>query len=729
MFKLTKWFILILFTSNAAANCNFISSDFISELSIPKNIQSINIEIPKSKKYNKNFLKVLSSDQYIPQKLKISYRANISINYKFGKCAYKGTVRQNGNWKDHIRFKNGHTLRSLRVSLDSGNILNTVRFKLLIPDTRNDIHEVLGVVLMRELGYIAPETFQVLTKINNVKNIMLFQEDVKKELLERNKRREGPIFKGDESLLWSYKKFQPFALEPLALSIVNNKKWFLKNENSQKITLDAYSQLQKKYLDYSHQKNNRNNMVIFPEDHNENIFNNYFITLMAMNGWHGLRPHNRYFYYNVFLQKLEPIYNDGNLNLNAKLEIRESTLKLIKGNELDIELINKLIKLKSSKKTISKLNDRVLIKREKAKDFYENSVSNIIKNISIIIKKLDEIESHEIQKISFSKQINKFLNFEKEKNINQIIITELKYTNKKYLAKTLDNKKLELTINDVSELISNNKLKKNRAVYIPKVYNSKLDKLKKVFLKELSGEIFYSDGLKFTLDKINKEITFKQSTEFDWVLLRDANLDGWKIKFLGIKPNNLKNSNEQRFNSFGMTGCLNFYNTTFQDTLIKATNGKCEDSINIVKSVGSFNELYVENAYADAIDIDFSEININNIYINRAGNDCLDVSSGDYNIKKIIMSQCGDKGLSVGEKSNLYVKDTYIDFTNIAVSSKDFSQTIIDKANYQNVDYCYEVKQKKEEYGGAKLKFGSILCDKKFMVDKNSKIEIKNNEL
>ena len=36
MFKLNKWFILILFTSNAAANCNFISSDFISELSIPK---------------------------------------------------------------------------------------------------------------------------------------------------------------------------------------------------------------------------------------------------------------------------------------------------------------------------------------------------------------------------------------------------------------------------------------------------------------------------------------------------------------------------------------------------------------------------------------------------------------------------------------------------------------------------------------------------------------------
>ena len=32
---------------------------------------------------------------------------------------------------------------------------------------------------------------------------MIFQEDSQKELLERNKRREGPIVEGDESLIWS----------------------------------------------------------------------------------------------------------------------------------------------------------------------------------------------------------------------------------------------------------------------------------------------------------------------------------------------------------------------------------------------------------------------------------------------------------------------------------------------------------------------------------------------
>ena len=34
---------------------------------------------------------------------------------------------------------------------------------------------------------------------------MLFQEDIQKELLEKNNRREGPLFEGDESLLWSKK--------------------------------------------------------------------------------------------------------------------------------------------------------------------------------------------------------------------------------------------------------------------------------------------------------------------------------------------------------------------------------------------------------------------------------------------------------------------------------------------------------------------------------------------
>ena len=64
-----------------------------------------------------------------------TFRAILKVNYKFGgSCTYKAKIRQNGDWRDHIDEKSG--MRSLKVNLKDGNILNSVRFKLLLPATR-----------------------------------------------------------------------------------------------------------------------------------------------------------------------------------------------------------------------------------------------------------------------------------------------------------------------------------------------------------------------------------------------------------------------------------------------------------------------------------------------------------------------------------------------------------------------------------------------------------------
>ena len=115
----------------------------------------------------------------------------------------------------------GNILRSLNVKLLDGNILNAVRFKLLIPETRYNIHEVLGTVILREFGFITPETFQTKVKLNNSEALMLFQEDMSKELIEKNKRREGPMFEGDKTLLKSEKDL--LSLKYLSLSRLANK--------------------------------------------------------------------------------------------------------------------------------------------------------------------------------------------------------------------------------------------------------------------------------------------------------------------------------------------------------------------------------------------------------------------------------------------------------------------------------------------------------------------------
>ena len=723
MLRLAKILILILFTNTAYAKCNFSTSDFLYQLGIPKNIKSIEIETPKSSKYYKNFLKIIrSKSDNINPKLKISFKSKIIVNYDFGKCTYNGSVRQLGDWKDHIQLENGIPVRSLKVSIENGNILNAVKFKLLIPSTRGNLNEVLGAMLIRELGFIAPETFQVQTIINNFQSQMLFQEDSRKELLERNKKREGPIFEGDESLLWSYKNFLNQDLEPLSLSRVKNEKWFLKGKNSQIITLDAYSQLQKAYLNYSYEiGKSRDKFIIQTIDQKIKKFNDYFMILLAMNGTHGLRPHNRQYYYNIFTQKLEPIYYDGNLNLNAKINLDNTDLDLIRANEINKKLQDKINLLKENKSVFAKFDQRVLINQKEALSFYKNSLKSISINLSEITKKLTNVEASVSKKKTFDGLLNKYLNSESLYKINQVIFTQFEYSNQNYLGKTLQNKQIKLSPLQVSEIISRNKIGKNRAIFIPDNHFSKWVTIKRKIIQKKNGEILHTEGLKVFINLKKKEITFNQTKESDWVLLRNLNLDEWKIIFIGIKIKR-KITKKQRFNSFGLTGCMNFYNTSFKNVIIESAEGICEDSINIVDSIGNLKNIVVKNAYGDAIDLDFSKLSIDNIEVDIAGNDCLDVSAGNYQLKKVKMAYCGDKGISVGEKSKMKVDETDISHSKVAISSKDYSETKIKIAKFKDVEYCYEAKQKKVEFGGSVLRFQSFFCNEKYFIDKNSKV-------
>jgi len=151
-------------------------------------------------------------------------------------------------------------------------------------------------------------------------------------------------------------------------------------------------------------------------------------------------------------------------------------------------------------------------------------------------------------------------------------------------------------------------------------------------------------------------------------------------------------------------------------------DGACEDSVNIVNSQGSINEIQVYRANSDAIDMDFSEIEIGNIEVSGAGNDCVDVSGGRYLLRDVKISKCGDKGISVGEKGNLVAHNVTLDIAALGVSSKDLSKTVIQNAAFLETEICYEVAQKKQEFGGARLRFGSLNCKGGALIDKHSSI-------
>ena len=149
-------------------------------------------------------------------------------------------------------------------------------------------------------------------------------------------------------------------------------------------------------------------------------------------------------------------------------------------------------------------------------------------------------------------------------------------------------------------------------------------------------------------------------------------------------------------------------------------NGINEDSINIIRSIGSIKEIFVKNSFQDAIDLDFSDLNIQKIKVEEAGNDCLDLSSGNYQINELIAFKCFDKGISVGENSSTEIKDLFVNNSSIAIVVKDSSKAKILNAEVINSDKCLALYRKKEEFSGSYLIIPKKVCKENIFVQKNS---------
>ena len=173
--------LILILSSHAKAECNFVTADYIDEMTKPSNISFIDVKIHKSSKFARNVFQIITSksdNKNIPPNLRKKFKAVLTVKYKFGSCSYQAIVRQHGDLKDHVKLTDGGgPIQSLDVKLKDGNVFNSTRFKLLIPETRYGKNEILATLILRDLGFIAPETFEVNVAINNVKALMLFQEN------------------------------------------------------------------------------------------------------------------------------------------------------------------------------------------------------------------------------------------------------------------------------------------------------------------------------------------------------------------------------------------------------------------------------------------------------------------------------------------------------------------------------------------------------------------------
>ena len=179
----------------------------------------------------------------------------------------------------------------------------------------------------------------------------------------------------------------------------------------------------------------------------------------------------------------EPIYYDGNLSLQKKTKENDHIIN--KEKILAAKSFYKINKVNFKKNFSNLINkneifnnflDRIQIDEKKAQIFFEKSLSNIKSNENIIHSLINSTEYNNIYKRNIKNDYDRYLSkLSLFPDIEQTTILKISNDNNKYSSVSSDNKNLILTKEEVSDIISNNKLGDRRFVYVPnQEYNEKL---------------------------------------------------------------------------------------------------------------------------------------------------------------------------------------------------------------------------------------------------------------
>jgi len=763
--KVIKFLLTVLIVSSFLPKIIYAKKNITCKQDKENYIEKITVEIYNDRKWTKNNIKILiSNTRTIPKNLRKKYKGEIIISYKNGSlCVLKAKIRQNGDFKDHIIYFNNSVKQSLDVSLTNGNLGGITKFKLLLDGTRGSSEdEIFLTELFREMGFISPRTQFVDAYVNGVKSTMLLQEKSAKEMLEYNDRIESAIFESNENDF--FKSLEKFANNNLTddeigfnaildkttmgqLARQINSKWSLKGPIHLEISLRALSNLNLVYINaLNNLKPNLNNNIfndnfdntLLGKQNKDNIIkiDKFKLILKAANADHALEANNRTFYWNKLENYFEPIYYDGNPNIykNENIEIYLPFSAHVNEalNGLKYSLSN--LDLKEFKK---KLISRKLNLTDKDIKKKITEINFNLSKLELIISNLDAILDKPFKKLKADTKIIQVAMLKKKKNNSKVLFVfkEIgqEFNNFFLICKSYNLcKKKEFTEEEQSKLLSGN-LFKNKHEYIYVGYYPDLDinfEVKKFDFNNYKDEdlnFYYNDGIEFNYNKDKNEFNIFQLKPEARAYFINSNITNLDISFNGFK--NFDDLFFYPFDLKGLTGCLTFFNSNFKNVNLKSQDSNCEDSINMVKVRGQINNVNISNSYLDGLDIDFSNIDIKKISINDSKNDCVDVSAGKYNFSILELSNCGDKGLSVGEQSEIIIKNIVINNTDLGIAVKDGSIANIFNAKIKDVDTCLGAYNKKQEFSGGYINIGELTCENfinKNIIGNQSKILFNN---
>ena len=593
------------------------------------------------------------------------------------------------NFKIKLRVKGDRTLHwydknetSYRIDLRGNDrIWGLEEFSVQKPITRNYIYEFIFHKFLEANNLIALKYFFINLSLNDTRQgIYAVEEGFSKELIERNKKRNGPIFGVEEMISFEYPNIQ--------YDLYSKNYW---KSNYSELVEHAIIKLDKT-------KNKKDNI--------DNFFDlekwaTYFAAIDLTGNFHGSIPKSVKLYYNPTTGKFEPIGFDGHYNSNLFNNFlifdfldkenkncsyicpeREWYLKFLKNDEFKSIYLQKLKELSST----DLINNFYKNNLNSINFYNEQFLSENSKKDRIFYKGLGLYIYDQNYLFSRSKYI--------QSRINEI---EKKVVNKDIFQKNIINRK---------NLLEKNEIKNSKNGYIletdlivdedfylgPKEKLNIQQGVKIFFNKDVS---IFSEGAIFFNGTKDKPIIVYSNENIGSLILSKNNFKLKNVIF--------KNLSYPKAKDKILYGGVNILNSNVEIFDSQIMSSRSEDAINIISSNSNIKNLMVKDIQSDAIDIDFGTVKFQNIYCENIDNDCLDISGADVigdNLKGLYIK---DKGLSFGENAKGEITNLNFQNSKLGIAVKDGSNLKISNYKFKNNNFDVAVFNKKKEYNEAFL--------------------------
>ena len=269
--------------------------------SLPSNfykIDKININLSfKNELILEDYRKKIISEK----ELKSSQAPRVNVVIEFQEKKFRGRVRLKGDRRAHWEDRKNS---SYKFELDDDVFLMGMnKFSIHKPVLRNYIHEWLFHEMAKELGIIGLNYKFIEVSINGTdRGLYVLEEGFGKELVERSKRRNGPIFSMNEEL--SGNATGDWYQDNTNLEIYNKNYWN-RDENYQLLKSAS----------------NKLNNFFLGNEKLENAFDlekwaSYLAICDLLYTFHGAYVKSVKYYYNPIIGKFEPISFDGHRGRN-----------------------------------------------------------------------------------------------------------------------------------------------------------------------------------------------------------------------------------------------------------------------------------------------------------------------------------------------------------------------------------------------------------------------------